>query len=140
MAGWSCDWKGCMSDPSQHTPPLTAARDIFAHIDNASLWLLFALAGGLGASLLAMGLLLRSDKRLTMRMVLGTVLHSLSWGVATFLMLVDQTSVSVPVMLSVSIISGMGLASFVDVLLLILRRQLGLVPPPSSSTDTPRQP
>lgn len=122
------------------TKRAVAVKNLAAHVDEAMLWLLFALVGGVGASVLAMGLLLRSDKRLTARMVVGTVLHSLAWGVATFLLMVDQSAMSVPVMLAVSIFSGMGVASFVDVLVMILRRQLGFVPPPPAPSIDLKEP
>lgn len=121
-----------MSDLPDKIPKITTlpAMSVPTHaLDEATLWLLLALLGGSGASVLAVGLLLRSDKPLTRRMVIGTVLHSQAWGTAVFLLLADQTSMSIPVMLGVAVFSGMGVASFLDVVVLVLRRQLGLLPP-----------
>lgn len=112
-------------------PPMSTSSHF---LDEASLWLLLALLGGSGASALALGLLLRGDKRLTRRMVIGTVLHSQAWGTAVFLLLADQTSMSIPVMLGVAVFSGMGVASFLDVVVLVLRRQLGFLPPREINT------
>lgn len=103
-------------------------------IDETSLWLFFAMLGGAGASLLALGVLLRSDQKVTRRMLLGTVLHSMAWGAAVFLLMVDQTQLGLPFMLGVSIFSGMGLASFIDVIALLIKKHLGVtvtVNPPS---------
>ena len=103
-------------------------------VDETSLWLVFALLGGTGASLLALGSLLRSKQAITMRLVLGTLLHSLFWGVVVFLLLVDQARMSLPFMLGVSISSGMGLASLIDVVGLAVKNRLGITvtlnPPP----------
>lgn len=122
-----------MSDNSTTYPRPTMSKLQHA-IDETSLWLLFAMLGGAGASLLALGILLRSDQKVTRRMLLGTVLHSMSWGAAVFLLMVDQTQLGLPFMLGVSIFSGMGLASFIDVVALLIKKHLGVtvtVNPPS---------
>lgn len=122
-----------MSDNSATYPRQTMSKLQHA-IDETSLWLLFAMLGGAGASLLALGILLRSDQKVTRRMLLGTVLHSMSWGAAVFLLMVDQTQLGLPFMLGVSIFSGMGLASFIDVVALLIKKHLGVTvtvnPPP----------
>lgn len=113
-------------------------------IDEASLWLMFAVAGG-GASMLALGLMLRSKQELTPRVLVGTVLHTTAWGVAVFLMTVDNAGLGLPMVLGLSIFSGMGLASFIDVILLLMRQRMGLpmpglLPPPQQPTaEQPRQ-
>jgi asparagine N-glycosylation enzyme membrane subunit Stt3 len=108
-------------------------------VDETSLWLVFALLGGTGASLLALGLLLRSKQAITARLVAGTVLHSLLWGIVVFLLLVDQARMSVPFMLGVSISSGMGVASLIDLVALTLKNRLGITvtlnPPPKGGKE-----
>lgn len=106
-------------------------------IDDASLWLFFAAMGGGGASMLALGMLLRSNQQLTRRVLVGTLLHSMAWGAAVFLMTVDRTSLGTPFTLGVAIFSGMGLASFIDVLLLLVRQRLGV--PAPTPTPTPEK-
>lgn len=109
-------------------------------VDETSLWLVFALLGGAGASVLALGLLLRSGRAITTRLVAGTVLHSLVWGVVVFLLLVDQPGMSLPFMLGVSMSSGMGLASLIDLVLLTVKNRLGITvtlnPPPRGGKET----
>jgi hypothetical protein len=103
-------------------------------IDESSLWLLFALIGGSGASMLALGLLLRSNDKLTTRVIVGTLLHSAAWGSAVFLMGWSTLSNDIAFLLGLSIFSGMGVASFIDVVLLLIKQRLGIQvtinPPP----------
>lgn len=127
-----------MSDPTTQVHRVSIVfRNLTNAVDDAYLWLLFAMVGGAGASVLAIGILLRSGRRVHMRVLVGTLLHSMAWGAGVFLMLADQTAMSVPVMLGVAIFSGMGLASFLDVVVLVLRRQLGLPPPRDVTTKEP---
>ena len=108
-------------------PPPKAPFSTLQHaVDETSLWLVFAIIGGGGASLLSLGLLLRSNKALTRRAVIGTVMHSLAWGIAVFLMTVEHTALGLPFTIGLSIFSGMGVASFLDVLLLVLRQRMGI--------------
>lgn len=95
-------------------------------LSDTSLWLLFALAGGAGASVLALGMLLRSGQQLTSRAVVGTVLHSVAWGVAVFLMLVEKLDLGLPMVLGLAIFSGLGTASFIDLVLLLVKQRLGI--------------
>lgn len=95
-------------------------------LDETSLWLLFAVAAGSGASVLALGLLLRSGEQLSGRVVLGTFLHSAAWGVAVFLMLVEKLDLGLPLVMGLAIFSGMGTASFIDLVLLIVKQRLGI--------------
>lgn len=110
-------------------------------LDETSLWLVFALVGGAGASVLALGLLLRSGRTITTRLIAGTVLHSLVWGAIVFLLLVDQAGMSLPFMLGVSMSSGMGLASLIDLMLQMVRNRLGITvtlnPPPRAGGKEP---
>lgn len=95
-------------------------------IDDSSLWLLFAVIGGSGASMLALGVLLRSNEQLTTRVIVGTLLHSSAWGSAVFLMGWSTLSNDIAFLLGLSIFSGMGVASFIDVILLLVKQRLGI--------------
>lgn len=131
-----------MSDPQaqQAQAVVTPGFPRLQHaVDETSLWLVFALLGGAGASALALGLLLRSGRTITTRLIAGTVLHSLIWGVVVFLLLVDQPGLSVPFMLGVSMSSGVGVASLIDLVLLSLKNRLGITvtlnPPPKGGKE-----
>lgn len=102
------------------------AGKLQAAIDDSSLWLLFAVVGAGGASMLALGLLLRSNEKLSARVVAGTLLHSAAWGAAVFLMGWSTLHNDVAFLLGLSVFSGMGVASFIDVLLLLVRQKLGI--------------
>lgn len=116
---------------TERTPFVSRLQQI---VDDSSLWLLFAVIGGSGASMLALGMLLRSKKALTTRVVAGTVLHSAAWGTAVFLMSYSTLKGDLAFLLGLSIFSGMGAASFIDVILLLIKQRLGiqivLNPPP----------
>lgn len=121
-----------MSDPNSRT-----MLTLQSAIDDTSLWLVFALMGGTGASMLALGLLLRSNQALTWRVVAGTVVHSLVWGVAVFLMAFKKLDGELPLLLGLSIFSGLGTASFIDLMLLIVKQKMGIsvtINPPANST------
>jgi hypothetical protein len=123
--------------------PRVPLRGLSAAVDETSLWLLFALMAGSGASVLALGLLLRSNQALTRRTVIGTILHSVAWGSAVFLMTYEQTSLGLPFVLGLSIFSGMGAASFIDLVLLLVRQRLGInvtFNPPSPTPTPPPAP
>jgi hypothetical protein len=109
-------------------------------IDATSLWLWFALAGASGASVLALGLLLRSNKALSPRVVLGTVLHSAAWALGVFLLSYSRFTDDLPFLLGVSIMSGMGAASFVDLAFMLVRQRMGVGPLPDPYQADPRQP
>lgn len=111
----------------QQHPNATSFIGALQHaVDSSSLWLVFALLGGSGASVLALGKLLRSNEQLTGRVVVGTVLHSMAWGAGVFLMMVDNTSLGLPFVVGLSVFSGMGVASFIDLVLLLVRQRLGI--------------
>jgi hypothetical protein len=106
-------------------------------LDDTSLWLLFALAGAGGASMLALGMLLRSSQALTPRMVLGTLLHSAAWAVGVFALTYSRFPEDLPFLVGLSIMSGMGVASFVDLAFLVLRQRLGMPMPPPGAPPPP---
>lgn len=116
------------------TPHIPGASTLQRVVDDSSLWLLFALIAGSGASVLALGMLLRSGRTLNRRTVIGTFLHSVAWGAAVFLMTYEQSGFGLPFTLGLSIFSGMGAASFIDLVLLLLKQRLGISvtvnPPP----------
>jgi len=112
-------------------------------IDDTSLWLVFALIGGTGASVLALGMLLRSNEALSWRVVAGAVLHSLAWGIAVFLMAYKKLDGELPFLLGLSIFSGMGTASFIDLVLLLIKQKLGIsvtINPPAAAAMTTKEP
>lgn len=122
---------------SDHKPPRTVIENLQIAVDETSLWLLFALIGGAGASMLALGLLLRSNETLTRRVVLGTLLHSLAWGAAVFMLGYSRYVDDLPFLLGLSIFSGMGVASFLDLVLLLVKQRLGIsvsINPPAKET------
>jgi hypothetical protein len=125
-----------MSETTTTTDPLGPSM-LQKQIDDTSLWLLFALAGGAGASVLALGMLLRSNEQLTRRAVIGTLLHSLAWGAAVFLMTYKYGDLQLHFVLGLSVLSGMGAASMVDLVLLMVKQRLGIsitVNPPRGNT------
>lgn len=123
--------------------PVTTAthRTLQEAIDQSSLWLLFALIGGAGASVLALGMLLRSNQLITARAVIGTTLHSVVWGAAVFLLVYEHNNLGLPFVLGVSVLSGMGAASFIDLMLLIVKQRLGISvtinPAPAAQRQAP---
>lgn len=131
-----------MSDP-QATASVPF-RSLQGAIDETSLWLVFALLGGSGASMLALGLLLRSGQSLTMRAVVGTLIHSLAWGAAVFMVTYGKFSSDIAFVVGLSIFSGMGAASSIDLVLLLLKQRLGvsvtLSPPSAAPAPEPATP
>lgn len=121
--------------------PVTTAthRTLQEAIDQSSLWLLFALIGGAGASVLALGMLLRSNQLITARAVIGTTLHSVVWGAAVFLLVYEHNNLGLPFVLGVSVLSGMGAASFIDLMLLIVKQRLGISVTINPAPAAPRQ-
>lgn len=120
--------------PVQQQPTGSFLGALQHAVDSSSLWLVFALLGGSGASVLALGKLLRSNEKLTARVVVGTVLHSTAWGAAVFMLMVDNTSLGLAFTVGLSVFSGMGVASFIDLVLLLIKQRMGISvtfnPPP----------
>ena len=127
-----------MSDPTNKPSIVNILEDI---ANGSSLWLLFALVGGSGASLMALGMLLRSNQALSYRVVMGTFLHSLMWGAAVFMVTYGYAELSLQFVLGLSILSGLGAASLVDIVLLVIRQRLGISininPPPRTGKTEP---
>lgn len=120
-----------------------AAGSLQRVVDETSLWLIFAVIGGSGASMLALGMLLRSNQTLTSRVVLGTLLHSAAWGAAMFMLSYSKASDDLPFLLGLSIFSGMGVASTIDLVLLMIKQRLGIsvtINPPSQAPNLPPTP
>lgn len=139
-------WPGAMSATPQRHPTRTGptlwsstVSKIQQAVDETSLWLWFALAGAAGASVLALGLLLRSNKALSPRLVVGTLFHAAAWAVGVFLMSFSHFKEDLPFLLGISIMSGMGAASFVDMALMLLRQRLGQGSIVDDYPDAPRR-
>lgn len=110
--------------------------------DDVAWWALLALVGGSGASLLGLSMLLRSRHELTNRAVLGAVLHSAVWGVVVFLVSYSTLRHDLPMLLGLSIMSGLGSASLVDLVLMAVKQRFGISvtinPPGRSGTGETR--
>lgn len=113
---------------------------LMAHAaDDISLWALFMLLAGAGASALGLSVLLRSGGALTVRAVVAAVLHSAIWGVVIFLVGYDALQDKLPMLLGFSISSGLGTASMVDLLLMVIKNKLGItvtINPPARAQES----
>lgn len=94
--------------------------------DDIAWWVIFMAFSGVGASLLSLSVLLRSGTELTKRAVVGALLHSLVWGVGIFLMAYSTLKNDVPMLLGLSILSGLGTASVADILLMLVKHRWGI--------------
>lgn len=94
--------------------------------DDVAWWALLALVGGSGASLLGLSMLLRSRHELTHRAVLGALLHSAVWGVVVFLVSYSTLKQDLPMLLGLSIMSGLGSASLLDLVLMVVKQRFGI--------------
>lgn len=109
--------------------------------DDVAWWAVLALLGGAGASLLGLSMLLRSGHELTRRAVFGALLHSAMWGVVIFLTSYSTLKSDLPMLLGLSIMSGLGSASLVDLVLMGVKQKFGIQvtinPPGRSGTTRP---
>lgn len=94
--------------------------------DDVAWWALLALVGGSGASLLGLSMLLRSGHELTRRAVMGALLHSAVWGVVVFLVSYSTLKQDLPMLLGLSIMSGLGSASLLDLVLMGVKQRFGI--------------
>ena len=94
--------------------------------DDVAWWVIFMAFSGVGASLLSLSVLLRSGTELTKRAVTGALLHSLIWGVVIFLMAYSTLKSDLPMLLGLSILSGLGTASVADILLMVVKHKFGI--------------
>ena len=94
--------------------------------DDVAGWIVLVVFAGGGASLLGLSMLLRSDKELTRRAVLGALLHSLMWGTVIFLISFSTLKSDLPMLLGLSMLSGMGSASMVDIALMLVKQRMGI--------------
>lgn len=110
------------------------SRFFHATSDDVAGWVIFLLFAGVGASVLGLGVYLRSGGALTARAVSGVLLHSLMWGVVVFLMGYSTLRNDIPMLLSFSMLSGVGTASILDVVLMVIKMRFGInitfTPPP----------
>lgn len=106
--------------------------------DDIAWWVLFLVFSGVGASALGLSVHLRGGGVLTLRAVLGAVLHSLMWGVVVFLIGYSTLQNDLPMLLGFSILSGLGSASFADLLLMVVKNKLGIsvtINPPNRAKE-----
>jgi len=107
---------------------LTAAGDDIAG------WVIFLIFAGTGASALGLSMYLRGGGALTMRKLFGVMLHSLMWGVMVFLVGFSTLKHDMQMLLGFSILSGIGTASLLDVVLMFIKMKFGISvtinPPP----------
>lgn len=94
--------------------------------DDVAWWFLLALVGGAGASMLGLSMLLRSGNELNRRTVIGALLHSAVWGVVVFLLSYSTLKGDLPMLLGLSIMSGLGSASLVDLVLMGVKQRFGI--------------
>lgn len=94
--------------------------------DDVAWWVLFLLFAGAGASMLGLSMHLRNGGTMSPRAVIGALLHSMVWGVVVFLMGYSTLAHDLPMLLGLSILSGMGSASFADVVLMLVKNKLGI--------------
>ncbi|MFN4360523.1 MAG: hypothetical protein ACK4F4_07345 [Hylemonella sp.] len=114
-------------------------RWLSAGADDVAWWVVFLIFSGVGASALGLSIYLRGGGTLTTRAIVGTVLHSLVWGVVVFLMGYSTLKHDVPMLLGLSILSGMGGASFFDLMLMLVKNKFGIsvsINPPHKTKDT----
>lgn len=104
----------------------TLEKMMRAGADDVSWWVIFLLFSGAGASALGLSVLLRSGGSLTARAVAGALLHSMVWGVVVFLMGFSTLHGDLPMLLGLSILSGMGGASFADLVLMLVKNRMGI--------------
>jgi len=97
-----------------------------AGADDIAWWVIFLIFSGVGASALGLSVHLRGGGVLTLRSVMGAVLHSMTWGVVVFLIGYSTLRNDVPMLLGFSILSGIGSASFADLLLMLVKNKLGI--------------
>lgn len=101
-------------------------RWLSAGADDIAWWVLFLVFSGVGASALGLSMHLRGGGSVTTRVVMGALLHSLMWGVVVFLIGYSTLKNDIPMLLGLSIMSGMGGASFADLLLMVVKNKFGI--------------
>lgn len=97
-----------------------------AGADDVAWWVIFLVFSGVGASALGLSVTLRGGGALTLRAVLGALIHSLMWGIVVFLMGFSTLKNDLPMLLGLSIMSGIGGASFTDLVLLLVKNRFGI--------------
>lgn len=109
---------------------------IHAAGDDAAGWVLFLIFAAVGASAMGLSVYLRSGNVLTVRAVSAVLLHSSVWAVVVFLMGYSTLKSDMPMLLGLSILSGIGTASVLDVVLVFVKMKFGINvtfnPPPKT--------
>lgn len=77
-----------------------------------------------GASVAGLAALLRGGEILTWRIVVAAFLHSGMWGVIIAFLL--HQHLNVPTLIAVAILSGIGGATITDIILVIIKKGLGV--------------
>lgn len=94
--------------------------------DDAAGWVLFLIFAAVGASALGLSVYLRSGNVITVRALSAVLLHSSVWAIVVFLMGWSTLKSDVPMLLGLSILSGIGTASVLDVALVFLKMKFGI--------------
>lgn len=104
--------------------------------DDVAAWVIFLVFAGVGASALGLGVYLRGGGALTARAVTGVLVHSLMWGIVVFLLGYSTLKYDIPMLIGLSILSGIGTASVLDVVLMLIKMKFGInvtfTPPPKN--------
>ena len=95
--------------------------DVFSH---ATFW---AFIGGVfGASMMGLAAALRSGEELSRRYVASAVLGSAVMGAMSFLLLMSYLRENVPLLIGVSILSGVGAGNMMEMALALIGRKWGV--------------
>ena len=79
-----------------------------------------------GASLAGLASELRSGRTLSRRSIIAAILHSGFWGLIIFLVGYSQLAQNLPVLVAMSLLSGIGGATVTDLILALFKRGLGI--------------
>lgn len=94
--------------------------------DDGAGWVLFLIFAAVGASAMGLSVYLRSGSALTLRAISAVLLHSSVWAIVVFLMGYSTLKTDLPMLLGLSILSGVGAASVLDVVLVFLKMKFGI--------------
>lgn len=89
-------------------------------------WVLFLIFAAVGASAMGLSVYLRSGHVLTARAVIAVLMHSSAWSIVVFLLGFSTLKEDIPMLLGLSILSGIGTASVLDVVLVFVKMKFGI--------------
>lgn len=95
-------------------------------MDDISLWLFFVFMGGVGVLVLVLGMLLCFNVKFMYCVIIGMLLYSVVWGVVVFMMGLSCMGEDLFFLFGLVIFSGMGVVSFIDLILLLVKQWLGI--------------